>query len=85
MNTAITQSPVIVLHTITGGFHRKECATNAANTFIEAAMVDTSHNDRRPRYSQNRSKIRATIAGVERMPQRIGPGISWILPVVLSV
>jgi hypothetical protein len=87
MNTTVTQSTVIPLHTITGGFHRKEYATNIAKTFIEAVMIDIDmiYNKGRRQNCQNRSKIRATIPAVERMPQRIGPGICCIVPVVLSV
>ena len=84
-STTVTQATVIELHTITGGFQRKRCARNIAPTFMEAAMIDMIHSERRRRYSQNRSKIRAAIPGVESMPQRIDPGISCIVPVVLSV
>jgi hypothetical protein len=82
MNTTVTQSTVIAPHTITCGFHRKEYVTNIAKTFTEAATIDMIHNERLRRNCQNRSKTRATIPGVERMPQRIGPGIGGILPIV---
>ncbi len=52
MSTTVTQSTVIALRTITGGFYRIEYATNIAKTFTEAATIDVTHNDGRRRNCQ---------------------------------